>query len=207
MACFAGIFLELNQEQEQIAKEKSDLLEKIKKELKLIEGPQTLLTHTKVQNEDSENDLESNQDEAQIFDDATLESTQMVLPSSTAAWFDIEKIAEIEKDSLPEFFSGVYPSKSPASYLEYRNFMIRLYRMNPTLYLTATACRRHLSGDACAIIRVHSFLEKWGLINFLADPESRPKRTGLLVESTYNKVLVNAANKHALVKNEQEYLG
>ena len=142
-----------------------------------------------------------------MFNDATQESSSLVLPSATAAWFDIERIAEVEKESLPEFFCGIYPSKRPASYLEYRNFMIRLYRMNPTLYLTATACRRHLSGDACAIIRIHSFLEKWGLINFLVDPASKPKRAGLIGESTYNKVLVNAANKHALVKNEQEYLG
>jgi SWI/SNF related-matrix-associated actin-dependent regulator of chromatin subfamily C len=44
--------------------------------------------------------------------------------------------------------------------------MIDTYRLNPTQYLTATACRRSLAGDVCAIIRVHAFLEQWGLINF-----------------------------------------
>ena len=68
-------------------------------------------------------------------------------------------------------------------------------------------CRRHLSGDACAIVRVHSFLEKWGLINFNVQPELKPQRRSLIKESTYSKVLINAANTHHLTKNEQEYLG
>lgn len=78
--------------------------------------------------------------------------------------------------------------------------------MSPHSYLTATACRRHLSGDACAIVRVHAFLEKWGLINFNVQPELKPQRRSLLKESTYSKVLINAANMHHLTKNETEYL-
>jgi SWI/SNF related-matrix-associated actin-dependent regulator of chromatin subfamily C len=33
--------------------------------------------------------------------------------------------------------------------------------------VTPTIARRGLAGDACAIIRIHSFLEKWGLVNFI----------------------------------------
>jgi len=44
--------------------------------------------------------------------------------------------------------------------------MINTYRLNPTEYLTVTACRRNLVGDVCAITRVHAFLEQWGLINY-----------------------------------------
>ncbi len=51
-------------------------------------------------------------------------------------------------------------------YLAYRNFMIDTYRLNPTEYLTSTACRRNLAGDVCAIMRVHAFLEQWGLVNY-----------------------------------------
>lgn len=39
-------------------------------------------------------------------------------------------------------------------------------RLNPTEYLTSTACRRNLAGDVCAVMRVHAFLEQWGLINY-----------------------------------------
>lgn len=56
--------------------------------------------------------------------------------------------------------------------------MIDTYRLNPTEYLTATACRRNLAGDVCAVIRVHAFLEQWGLINYHVDHESRPSVMG-----------------------------
>lgn len=71
--------------------------------------------------------------------DITMESQSFTIPSKTADWFDIESIAEIEKQSLPEFFRGVYPSKTPSTYKEYRDFMIKLYRMNPQTYITATS--------------------------------------------------------------------
>jgi SWI/SNF related-matrix-associated actin-dependent regulator of chromatin subfamily C len=44
--------------------------------------------------------------------------------------------------------------------------MINTYRLNPGEYLTVTACRRNLAGDVGAIMRVHGFLEQWGLINY-----------------------------------------
>lgn len=83
----------------------------------------------------------------------------------------------MESRSLPEFFDGLSPSKSPSvfvflptppfigtifsnftkglaySYKEYRNFMIQAYEQNPAQYLTQTAARRNLAGDVCAILR------------------------------------------------------
>ena len=38
--------------------------------------------------------------------------------------------------------------------------------LNPTEYLTWTACRRNLAGDVCAVMRVHAFLEQMGLLNY-----------------------------------------
>lgn len=49
--------------------------------------------------------------------------------------------------------------------------MINTYQQNPQQYLTQTACRRNLTGDVCSILRVHSFLEHWGLINFNVNPD------------------------------------
>merc|ERR1719319_4855 len=69
-------------------------------------------------------------------------------------------------------------SKTPEIYLSYRNFMIDTYRLNPTKYLTSTACRRNLAGDVCAIMRVHAFLEQWGLINYQVDIDARPTAMG-----------------------------
>jgi hypothetical protein len=90
---------------------------------------------------------------------------EIIIPSY-AAWFDISTIHSIETRGLPEFFNSKNKSKTPTIYKEYRDFMINTYRLNPLEYLTVTACRRNMTGDVCAIIRVHAFLEQWGLINY-----------------------------------------
>lgn len=94
---------------------------------------------------------------------------EVVIPSY-AAWFDMGKINAVERRALPEFFNGRNRSKSPAVYKDYRDFMINTYRLRPTEYLTVTACRRNLAGDVCAIMRVHAFLEQWGLVNYQVRP-------------------------------------
>jgi hypothetical protein len=89
----------------------------------------------------------------------------IILPSYSS-WFDMHNIHDIEKKSLPEFFNNRNRSKTPAVYRDYRDFMVNTYRLCPQEYLTVTACRRNLAGDVCAIMRVHGFLEQWGLINY-----------------------------------------
>ena len=101
------------------------------------------------------------------------EQTHHIIVPSYSSWFDYNAIHSIEKRALPEFFNGKNRSKSPEIYLSYRNFMIDTYRLNPTEYLTSTACRRNLAGDVCCIMRVHAFLEQWGLINYQVDIEAR----------------------------------
>ncbi|KAJ5099343.1 hypothetical protein N7532_006344 [Penicillium argentinense] len=104
--------------------------------------------------------------------------THAIILPSYATWFDMNTIHEIEKKALAEFFNARNRSKTPATYKDYRDFMINTYRLNPIEYLTVTACRRNLAGDVCAIMRIHSFLEQWGLINYQVDPQSRPSNIG-----------------------------
>lgn len=99
-------------------------------------------------------------------EDNVTEQTHHIIVPSYSAWFDYNSIHSIEKRALPEFFNGKNKSKTPEIYVAYRNFMIDTYRLNPTEYLTSTASRRNLAGDVCAIMRVHAFLEQWGLINY-----------------------------------------
>ena len=102
--------------------------------------------------------------------------TQAVIIPSYSSWFNLSTIHPTERRSLPEFFSGKNRSKVPSIYKQYRDFMVNTYRLNPTEYLTVTACRRNLAGDVCAIMRVHAFLEQWGLINYQVrqQPRARP---------------------------------
>ncbi|KAJ5974388.1 Winged helix-turn-helix transcription repressor DNA-binding [Penicillium waksmanii] len=104
--------------------------------------------------------------------------THAIILPSYATWFDMNTVHEIEKKAIAEFFNGRNRSKTPATYKDYRDFMINTYRLNPIEYLTVTACRRNLAGDVCAIMRIHSFLEQWGLINYQVDPQSRPSNIG-----------------------------
>ena len=111
------------------------------------------------------------------------ENLPIFLPSCSS-WFNFDNINEIEIKSLPEFFCGKYPSKTPEVYKAYRNFIINLYRENQNTYLSATTCRRHLAGDACAILRIHAFLEHWGIINFKVDPLLKP--TNMFLPKSFN---------------------
>lgn len=89
--------------------------------------------------------------------------------------------------------------------MAYRNFMIDTYRLNPKEYLTATACRRNLAGDVCSILRVHAFLEQWGLINY----QVRWKRSFIMLifpshtrcvvhQQTYPHIMLRAHHEHGL---------
>uniref|UniRef100_A0A3Q3GTD7 SWI/SNF related BAF chromatin remodeling complex subunit C2 n=1 Tax=Labrus bergylta TaxID=56723 RepID=A0A3Q3GTD7_9LABR len=111
-------------------------------------------------------------------EDNVTEQTHHIIIPSYGAWFDYNCIHEIERRALPEFFNGKNKSKTPEIFLAYRNFMIDTYRLNPQEYLTSTSCRRNLTGDVCAIMRVHAFLEQWGLVNYQVDHESRPLPMG-----------------------------
>lgn len=66
-------------------------------------------------------------------------SSLMPLPHQTAEWFNMTTVHPLEQRALPEFFNGRSPSKTPAIYKEYRDFMIHTYQQNPSVYLTVTA--------------------------------------------------------------------
>lgn len=107
-------------------------------------------------------------------DKSRIRQTHAIIIPSYASWFNMKKIHQIERDSLPEFFNTSHPSKSPKIYANYRNFMINVYRLNPNEYLTLTSCRRNLVGDVGTLMRVHRFLTKWGLINYQVNPQLKP---------------------------------
>uniref|UniRef100_A0A1B0AJ93 SWI/SNF complex subunit SMARCC2 n=1 Tax=Glossina pallidipes TaxID=7398 RepID=A0A1B0AJ93_GLOPL len=127
---------------------------------------------------DNSNTQEFSSSAKEDVEDNVTEQTHHIIVPSYSAWFDYNSIHTIEKRAMPEFFNSKNKSKTPEIYMAYRNFMIDTYRLNPTEYLTSTACRRNLAGDVCAIMRVHAFLEQWGLINYQIDAELRPTPMG-----------------------------
>jgi SWI/SNF related-matrix-associated actin-dependent regulator of chromatin subfamily C len=119
-----------------------------------------------------------------------ISQTHAIVLPSYSTWFDMNAIHDIERKALAEFFNNRNRSKTPAVYKDYRDFMINTYRLNPVEYLTVTACRRNLAGDVCAIMRVHSFLEQWGLINYQVCPLSECAVCGLWLLTTLGRSML-----------------
>ncbi|WPK23253.1 hypothetical protein PUMCH_000486 [Australozyma saopauloensis] len=113
-----------------------------------------------------------------------IEQSRHVIIPSFAKWFDMNDIHAIEKKLFPDYFAAengalfVSSYKSAQTYKHMRDFMINTYRINPIEYLTVTAVRRNLAGDVGSVIRIHRFLEKWGLINYQIDPNTKPSLVG-----------------------------
>ena len=80
--------------------------------------------------------------------------------------------------------------------------MIDTYRLNPNEYLSITACRRNLAGDVCAIMRIHAFLEQWGLINYQVDADLRPSQP-----STSHFALLGDKVRRSIRKGECHRVG
>lgn len=108
------------------------------------------------------------------------QANHVVIPSF-ARWFDLDSVHDIERRLFPDFF-GDSASKSVYRlediYRNIRDFTVNTFRLNPAEYLTVTAVRKNLSGDVSTIIRIHQFLEKWGLINYQIDPRSKSSVVG-----------------------------
>ena len=119
-----------------------------------------------------------------------------------AAWFRWDSIHEIERRGNHEFFisSSQASSKNARLYKEYRDFMINKFREKPSRRLTFTECRRYLSGDAPALLRVFRFLESWGLLNYFPGSASRANLEQPIIvssDSTPSGFEVNGGNKRA----------
>lgn len=128
---------------------------------------------------DLEKAKKSFQDKAQNY---LAEQGRPVIIPSFSKWFNMDEIHDIEKERFPDFFpkdttkASIY--RTGDSYKYIRDFLINCYRLNPLEYLTVTAARRNLAGDVTSIIRVHQFLEKWGLINYQIDPRTKSTLVG-----------------------------
>ncbi|CAF1101739.1 unnamed protein product [Adineta steineri] len=159
---------------------------------------------------DLNDEVEENIDDQQIQGDSyqikkfnepeACEQTHHIIIPSYSAWFDYNAINSIEKRALIEFFNSKNRSKTPEIYMAYRNFMIDTYRLNPNEYLSITACRRNLAGDVCAIMRIHAFLEQWGLINYQMDADLRPTPMGAPSSSHFALLTDSSAAKNSATK-------
>ena len=85
-----------------------------------------------------------------------------------AGWFQWEKIHQLERAALPEYFNGKDTKKSPEMYIEQRTCIMKKYRENPQKLLKFENVQDLVSGDLSGASRVFGFLDHWGLINYQA---------------------------------------
>ena len=71
-----------------------------------------------------------------------------------------------------------------ASYMRYRNTLLLASALRPDVYLTGTESRKLLGGvNAASVLRIHAFLETWGLINQHAQSQGSGRLVGSAEES------------------------
>ena len=107
-------------------------------------------------------------------------------------WFDADSISTVEMKYIPDVILSCvvdngYATKknseeglahdaqyaltqrSGQKYLSVRNFIVHLYHQKMNTFLTATECRRKIAGDVTYIVRIHEFLDSFGIINYSRD--------------------------------------
>uniref|UniRef100_A0A7R9ZGQ5 SWIRM domain-containing protein n=1 Tax=Pseudictyota dubia TaxID=2749911 RepID=A0A7R9ZGQ5_9STRA len=99
--------------------------------------------------------------------------------SSAPSWYDPRAISDMERTLLPEWFDSSSIHRTPDSYMEARERIIRIGRRSQGRYITATAVRRVVPGDAGSLLRLHAFLINWGFLNGDAMGDSAPTLPGL----------------------------
>lgn len=130
-------------------------------------------------------------------------------------WFDRNMISSVERRYLPEVLHCDYFGSNSIDidphccqkYLTIRNYIMDLYNQNPFVYLSATECRQKISGDVSIIIRIHEFLDVFGLINFSSKikPHSRPPKSGSFYSSfpSQSEIISHCESISSYGKNSQ----
>ncbi|KAL7545284.1 hypothetical protein ACHAWF_008637 [Thalassiosira exigua] len=85
--------------------------------------------------------------------------------TSRPSWYDRASASEFERRTLPEWFNSSAPHRTPMAYLATREKMLDLAERNAHQFITSTAIRRSVAGDAGSILRLHKFLMDYGLLN------------------------------------------
>ena len=94
--------------------------------------------------------------------------------STLPQWYDPKCISSFEKMILPEWFDQSAAHRTSKSYLSTRERILTVASKSTTKYVTGTAMRRTVPGDAGSILRLHDFLVSWGFINGSAMGDSAP---------------------------------
>uniref|UniRef100_A0A0E0F330 SWIRM domain-containing protein n=1 Tax=Oryza meridionalis TaxID=40149 RepID=A0A0E0F330_9ORYZ len=85
-------------------------------------------------------------------------------------WFSPGIVHRLERQVVPQFFSGKSPGNTPEKYMLLRNKVIAKYLENPSKRLAFAECQGLVANTAelYDLSRIVRFLDTWGIINYLA---------------------------------------
>jgi SWIRM domain/SWIRM-associated region 1 len=90
-------------------------------------------------------------------------------------WFRMDLASDLEMTVLPEWFDGSSSHRSPESYIMTRNAIITMsQKLGHNRFITTSLVRRSIPGDAGSLIRLHTFLTTYALINEDAINDTAP---------------------------------
>ncbi|KAJ6707866.1 SWI/SNF COMPLEX-RELATED [Salix viminalis] len=93
------------------------------------------------------------------------DSNAHVVPNH-CGWFSWTKIHSLEERLLPSFFNGKSQSRTPDTYLDIRNWIMKKFHANPNTLIEVKDLSELEVSDSEARQEVLEFLDYWGLINF-----------------------------------------
>ncbi|KAJ6739049.1 SWI/SNF COMPLEX SUBUNIT SWI3D [Salix koriyanagi] len=93
------------------------------------------------------------------------DSNAHVVPNH-CGWFSWSKIHSLEERLLPSFFNGKSQSRTPDTYLDIRNWILKKFHANPNTLIEVKDLSELEVSDSEARQEVLEFLDYWGLINF-----------------------------------------
>ncbi|KAI9396567.1 hypothetical protein POPTR_004G153300v4 [Populus trichocarpa] len=93
------------------------------------------------------------------------DSNAHVVPSH-CGWFSWTQIHSLEERLLPSFFNGKSQSRTPDTYLDIRNWIMKKFHANPNILIELKDLSELEVSDSEARQEVLEFLDYWGLINF-----------------------------------------
>ncbi|KAF8088453.1 hypothetical protein N665_0541s0018 [Sinapis alba] len=90
-------------------------------------------------------------------------------------WFAPNTVDRLERQVVPQYFSGKSPNHTPESYIQFRNAIVSKYLDNPEKTLTLSDCQGLVDCvDTEDLARVFRFLDHWGIINYCATSQCHP---------------------------------
>ncbi|GJN13654.1 hypothetical protein PR202_gb00384 [Eleusine coracana subsp. coracana] len=116
-------------------------------------------------------------------------------------WFEPTTAHRLERQVVPQYFSGKSQGHTPEKYMMMRNKVIAKYLERPEKRLVFADCQGLVSstGELYDLSRILRFLESWGIINYLAvgSVHRGPRMTASLIkeEPTGELQLVSAPMK------------